>query len=169
MGGIKDNWKLMPCGLTELQGGFETQRHSYRALDPEKKMPPINIVFRREDYTTDSEFRESMECKAIELNQAGYNIYQNSQVINDDFEGNVVRDKDIFCYDNLFIDLDRAGSCKEPATEIELLQIEIVKNNIIDFLDKQGWPKPIKVMSGNGYHLYYKLDGWVMTPNKDNQ
>ncbi len=65
MSGIKDNWELMPCGLTELQGGFETQRHSYRALDPEKKMPAINIVFRREDYTTDSEFRESMEYKVI--------------------------------------------------------------------------------------------------------
>ena len=170
---LDDNWKLMPCGLTEFAAGFETQRHHLRAIRPKgipelRKLPVRNYVFRREDYMTDGEFRGAIERKVIELNMGGYNVYQNAQEINDDFAGNVVSDKDIFSYDNLFIDLDRAGHHKEPATDEEIARIEVVADNIIRFLTKLGWPKPIKVLSGNGYHMYYKLDGWVSgTENKE--
>lgn len=163
---LNDNWILKPCGLTETGYGFQTQRHHVRAIPPKgipkpSKLAVRNYVFRREDYMTDGEFRDAIEHKVIEHNMEGYNVYQNAQEINDDFPGHIVRDKNIFCYDNLFIDLDRKGTQNEPATDEELALIEAVADKIIALLDKLKWPEPVVVMSGSGYHLYYKLDGWV--------
>jgi len=34
----------------------------------------------------------------------------------------------------------------------------LLSEQIADYLESEGWNNPIRMMSGNGYHLYYILD-----------
>jgi hypothetical protein len=59
------------------------------------------------------------------------------------------------------IDLDRtkSGGTKESnATEADKDAIREVAGRIRDDLASRGWPSPVIVDSGNGYHLLYRID-----------
>ena len=68
------------------------------------------------------------------------------------------RDKDILYRCLLLIDIDRAGVTKDPATDEDIEAAKSLAKEIAKYLADKGWPKPTQVMSGNGWHLYYKLD-----------
>ena len=57
------------------------------------------------------------------------------------------------------VDLDRksVGSKKYPATDDELRRADDLINRSSDYAMEIGWGRPHKVMSGNGYHLYFAL------------
>jgi hypothetical protein len=44
-----------------------------------------------------------------------------------------------------------------PATDDEVEAARQVANAIQAFMEERGWSDPIRVMSGNGHHLYYML------------
>jgi hypothetical protein len=56
------------------------------------------------------------------------------------------------------IDLDRAGSCKDPATDDEIKEAAKVADGIAEWFQRFGDAETFRVMSGNGIHLYYALD-----------
>lgn len=126
-----------------------------RAIAPNK--PTITKIFRATQFDTIEMLKQAFEDEAIKLNQVGYNIYVVMNPIKVSFRSQSAKDEDIEYRDLLLIDIDRATASKEPATQAELDDAQSLSENISTYLAGEGWGEPIKVMSGNGYHLYYKL------------
>ena len=68
------------------------------------------------------------------------------------------KDEDIKCRETLLIDIDRVGKTDEPATDAEVEHAKSLAMQIQAHLTDRGWPDPLRMMSGNGYHLYYILE-----------
>lgn len=126
-----------------------------RALRHKKKFIRI---FKSYEYDCINSMKLAFENQAIELNKVGYNIYIVMNPIKESFAGYSASDEDIACRSLLLIDIDRALTSTIPADQIELEAAEITAEETMDYLNKQGWEKPVKMMSGNGYHLYYRLN-----------
>ena len=115
--------------------------------------------FRVKDYADIEACKNVFEAKALELNQQGYNVYTVMNPIWPGFAGpGAATDADIRYRDLLLIDIDRVGDTSCPANQAELDAAKVLALEIRDYLVERGWPDPILVMSGNGYHLYYILD-----------
>lgn len=119
--------------------------------------PIITKIYRADQFNSIDTLKQAFEDEAIRLNQLGYNIYVVMNCIKESFDGHSAKDEDIEYRDLLLIDIDRAAASKEPATQAELDAAHSLCENISTYLAGEGWGEPIKVMSGNGYHLYYKL------------
>lgn len=136
-----------------------------KAVDPEsivelraiKGREIITKLFNGRNYESVDELKLAFEQEALKLNAKDFNIYVVMNPINDSFTGQSASDKDIAYRDLLLIDIDRHDT-KNPANEVELEAAKFIAGKIIDYLSNGGWDDPIKVMSGNGYHLYYILD-----------
>lgn len=118
---------------------------------------PVVEHFRGQDYESVLGLVEAFESTAIKLNEAGYNIYIVMNPIRSSFFGAAISDEDIQYRDLLLIDIDRAGKPKEPATDQEVDAAKQLADKVEKFMEGSGFTKPFKVMSGNGYHLYYLL------------
>lgn len=119
--------------------------------------PIITKIYRADKFNSIAMLKQAFEEEAIRLNQAGYNIYIVMNPIKESFNGSSSKDQDIDYRELLLIDIDRVTASKEPATQAELDAAHSLSEDISTYLAGEGWGKPIKVMSGNGYHLYYKL------------
>lgn len=119
--------------------------------------PPITKIFRASQFNDIETLKKAFEDEAIKLNQGGYNIYVVMNPIKASFCGYSAKDEDIEYRDLLLIDIDRATTSKEPANQEELDAAYSLSKDISTYLAGEGWGEPIKVLSGNGYHLYYKL------------
>ncbi len=126
-----------------------------RAIKPNN--PIVTKGFRANQYSNVEALKQAFENEALKLNQQGYNIYVVMNSIKESFNGYSAKDEDIKTRDLLLIDIDRATSTKEPANQTELDAADSLSNEITTYLSGMGWGEPIRVMSGNGYHLYYKL------------
>lgn len=76
------------------------------------------------------------------------------------------RNREIICRRWFLIDLDpiKPPEFKDhPATDEEHRLVAEVAQEITDDLLDRGWPLPVLVDSGNGYHLLYRID----LPNND--
>ena len=56
------------------------------------------------------------------------------------------------------IDLDPVRDAETSATDEQLAEARALATTIVETLHAEGWPKPTEVRSGNGMHLYYRLD-----------
>jgi hypothetical protein len=117
----------------------------------------ISRLFKGCDYLSRDELKLAFEKEALRLNVAGYNTYYVMNPIRPDFESGSVKDKDIDCRDLLLIDIDKVGHKGQSSTDSELEAARLLSEEISLFLKELGWEKPIRMMSGNGYHLYYIL------------
>ena len=122
------------------------------------KKSPVVKHFYCTDFQSLDELRAAFEQAALKLNNDGFNIYTVMNPIKTDLQGRSARDKDIACRTLLLIDIDRAGATKNPATDDDIAAARRLAQEIAKYLADKGWPKPTQVMSGNGCHLYYKLD-----------
>jgi len=70
------------------------------------------------------------------------------------------KDGDILRRRWFFIDIDRNKTLQpeDPATDQEHADVLELAQEIVAYLDEAGFPAPIQVDSGNGYHLYYRID-----------
>ena len=118
----------------------------------------ISKLFRGVNYNSKAELKQAFEDEALRLNVAGYNIYYVMNPIHDDFKYGSVKDKDILYRDLLLIDIDKVGHKGESSTDAELEAARLLSEQITDYLQSEGWDEPIRMMSGNGYHLYYVLN-----------
>ena len=87
----------------------------------------------------------------------GYNIYIVMNPIRESFKGKSAADADISHRELLLIDVDRAEKMVVPATDAEVEAARLVADAIKAFMEEHGCSDPIRVMSGNGHHLYYLL------------
>jgi hypothetical protein len=145
---IKKIWRIKALGPTSVL--------ELRAIHPTRK--PISILFKGESFASAEGLKLAFEKEALRLNVAGYNIYYVMNPIRQDFESGSVKDKDIECRDLLLIDIDKVENKGESSTNTELEAAHLLSEQIADYLESAGWDKPIRMMSGNGYHLYYILD-----------
>lgn len=122
-----------------------------------QKAEIITKVFMGKNFKSVDELRLAFEQEALRLNAQGYNIYVVMNPINDSFVGGSAGDEDIDYRDLLLIDIDRHDT-KNPANDIELEAANLLADEVAEYLREGGWKEPIKVMSGNGYHLYYILN-----------
>lgn len=67
-------------------------------------------------------------------------------------------DPDTVGYDWLFIDIDPDRVSKVSSTDAQLETAKGVAKKVYDFMAKIGFEKPVVAMSGNGYHLLYKIN-----------
>ena len=122
------------------------------------KSKVISRVFNPVDFESVDSMKLAFEALALDLNGKGYNIYVTINPVNSELQGRSARDKDILYRNLLLIDIDRAGSTKNPATDDDIKSAKSLAKEIAKYLADKGWPKPTQVMSGNGWHLYYRLD-----------
>jgi hypothetical protein len=140
---------------------------SLRAIPPKGAKPILRVInktFNANDYPNIEDRKRAFEAEALRLNDLGYNVYIVMNSIRPSFCGDAVCDSDIENRVLLLIDFDRAGKAKVPASDTEVADARRVADLVAEYLSAQGWDEPIRVMSGNGHHLYYHLDH---LPNDD--
>ena len=131
-----------------------------RAIWPsgiESSRPPLTRHFRVSEFSGVDACKLGFEKEALHLNKRGYNIYVVMNPIKPDFIGSATTDDDIFRREILLIDIDRVEKKKEPATNAEVDNAKKLAEKVEKYLAGHKWPEPIRVMSGNGHHLYYVL------------
>jgi len=124
---------------------------------PGQPKPPQTRHFYVGRYPSVDACQRAVEVAALQLNQAGYNTYVVMNPLKPDFDARNARKEDVLHRRLLLVDLDRAGFKDDPATAQELDAALAVAESIMAFTANLGLPKPSIVMSGNGYHLYYRL------------
>jgi hypothetical protein len=150
---IQDHWKVHPLlGMNPI---------SIRALRPAGStlnLYPVNKLYRPVDFESNDALMQQFERDALELSQSGYNVYTVMNLISKDLPANrAVVDADIVARRLLLIDIDRVGDTKNPATDEEVAAAFDLANDVATYLHNQGFPEPMRVHSGNGVHLYYRL------------
>lgn len=134
-----------------------------RALWPKgvpNKLPPIVRHYKVSNYSSLDACKAAFEQDALSLNAKGYNIYTLLNPLNPDFSGKGgAQNADILYRDLLLVDIDRTGETSEPATDQEVDAAKALAIQIRLFMEARGWSAPFVVMTGNGYHLYYVLEG----------
>jgi hypothetical protein len=143
---IKELWKIKATG-----------KDSVLELRAIKGDEIISKLFKGPSYQFNQELKLAFEKEALRLNAAGYNIYFVMNPIRDDFLTGSAKDKDIAYRDLLLIDIDKFGHKGESSTDAELEAARLLSVQITEYLKSEGWDEPIRMMSGNGYHLYYIL------------
>lgn len=149
---IKNLWRIIgtnDSSVLELRAIWPT------AIKPTR--PALTTHFRASKLGGVDKCKSAFEAEALRLNALGYNIYIVMNPIKSTFVGSAVKDEDIAFRDLLLIDIDRAQKGKQPATDEEVEAAKQLANTVMAYLATNEWPEPIRVMSGNGHHLYYVL------------
>lgn len=148
---IKKLWQIKATGSSSI---IELRAIKKQA---DKKSEIVTKLFKGKDFNSVDDLHMAFEQEALRLNALSYNIYVVMNPINESFVGGSAGDADIAYRDLMLIDIDRHDT-KNPANDIELEAAEALADKVASYLKDVGWKDPIKVMSGNGYHLYYILD-----------
>lgn len=157
---LKKTWRLIAVGEYSI---LELRPIWPKGVPDHKKAPSVH--FSAKDYESIATCKAAFEAKALELNQQGFNVYTVMNPIREDFIGpGAAKDNDIRYRDLLLIDIDRVGDTSCPSNQTELDAAKVLVLEIREYLADRDWPDPILVMSGNGYHLYYILEGMPNDP-----
>lgn len=160
---IKKMWQIIVPTKSSV---FELRALWPAGVDSPKQ--PKTIHFHAAGYQSLDACMRAFEDKAIQLNEIGFNVYIVMNPIVSDFKGAAAKDSDISCRNIILIDIDRVEKKAEPATDEEVAAAGVLAEEVITYLDELDWPQPIRVMSGNGHHLYYKLPDTPNTPDVKN-
>ena len=139
----------------------------WRLIDP--KAPVIelraigrgrtqSLLFQLSEFESTEARQREFERVAQDLNTGGMNIYVVMNTIREDFCSGSVKDSDIKHRDWLLIDIDRAEPAKCPATDEEVAAADDLADQVEEFMKRKGWNTPLRIMSGNGCHLYFRLN-----------
>lgn len=151
---IQKLWQIIPVdesSVLELRAlwpkGIPDRRHA------------LSKLFRAEYHAGTADLKAAFERQALALNAQGYNIYMVMNPIRADFVGSgSAKDTDIQHRQLLLIDIDRIGDTSLPANQAELDAAKALALEVRAHLQNRNWPPPILMLSGNGYHLYYRLN-----------
>jgi hypothetical protein len=158
---IKKMWDIFAVGPDSIL--------ELRALGPKGvsgNLPAKILHFSCSDYPSVEDRKNAFETAALLINSKVYNVYTVMNPLRPEFAGSgAAKDTDIRYRDLLLIDIDRSGNTSCPANQEDLDSAKTLAEQIRSYLNDRGWPEPIVVMSGNGYHLYYILRG---VPNDKN-
>jgi hypothetical protein len=156
---IKKLWQIIATGSSSI---LELRAIWPNGITPSKR--PLIKLFRAKDHSSVGNCKAAFEEEALRLNSLGYNIYIVMNPISESFQGKSAADADISHRELLLIDIDRAEKMVAPATDEEVDAARKVADSIKAFMQERGWSDPIRVMSGNGHHLYYMV---ADMPNND--
>ena len=133
---------------------------SLRAIPSALLHAPVqDRTFTPRDYPNVAERKRAFENAAIALNMLGYNCYIVMNRIREVFGGpKAVADRDILVRTLLLIDVDRAWKADCPASVAELDDCMLVAQAVRAFLAGHGFSAGCGAFSGNGFHLYHRLD-----------
>lgn len=131
---------------------------------PGTALRTVNKTFSTTVYPNVADRQATFEAEALRLNALGYNAYIVMNPIKAEFLMGPVSDDDIDCRRVLLVDIDRAGATSDPATDADVQAASDLADEVAAYLSGEGWVDPVRVMSGNGVHLYYPLDS---LPNDD--
>lgn len=117
----------------------------------------------------DGAHRDALINVTASLNQDGANVYVVMNSINSQLLGryanrvqqwakSTTTDNDVIKRKWLLVDLDPVRPKDTASTDAQLKAAAIVSVDVVKFLDKAGWPRPVTAMSGNGCHLLYRID-----------
>ncbi len=99
--------------------------------------------------------------KAVEeLARSGKGVYFNLNPLPDSLDHSATS-KDVLRRQWLLVDVDRLDPVARKelnATEADRVTLRSVADAVAEYLTGMGWPAPILVDSGNGWHLYYRID-----------
>jgi len=157
---IKKLWQIIGTSSSSV---LELRAIWPSSIQPIK--PPLTVHFRASDFADIEACKSAFEAEALRLNALGYNVYIVMNPIKSTFVGSAVKDEDISYRDLLLIDIDRAQKAKQPATDEEVEAANQLAEMLIHYLAGNDWPEPIRVMSGNGHHLYYVLPAMANDEN----
>ena len=149
---IKNLWRIIATGPDSI---LELRAIWPDAITPTQ--PPKTKCFHAVEYESLDACKKAFEVEALTLNDRGYNVYIVMNPISKSFKGRSVSDADISHRDLILIDIDRAQKAKEPATDDDVEAANQLAEEIMGYLEHLEWPDPIRVMSGNGHHLYYVM------------
>ena len=68
------------------------------------------------------------------------------------------KDKHIIARKRFLVDCDRRANKSSNANEEEKEAARLVMESVLADLTQRGWPRPIVIDSGNGWHLLYAID-----------
>ena len=146
---------------------FDEHAGAYELRGIKNGLPTKTKLISWQHYPIDFDLQQmciDFEQAAILWDAEGYNVYAVLNDIDEHFSGSSVKNGDISGRNYLFIDIDRAEKADCPASEEEVQHAIDLSNKIRRFMAAQGWVKPLAVMSGNGVHLYFYLNGMPNTP-----
>lgn len=150
---IKKMWSIFdldPDSFLELRAIWPKRTGDMRA--------PITKHFRVSQDSIE-ETKAIFEKEALSLNADGYNVYIVMNPISSGFDRNkAASDSDIKYRRLLLIDIDRKNGKENPANDAEIEEAQKMAHRIVEALQGKGWINPFLTMSGNGCHIYYKLD-----------
>lgn len=155
-----DDQKIEIKKMWQIIGTNDSSVLELRAIWPaaiEPTRPAFTTHFRASNHGGIDACKSAFEAEALRLNAIGYNIYVVMNPIKPTFTGNAAEDNDIAHRDLLLIDIDRAQTAKQPATDEEVESAKQLADTVMAYLETMEWPDPIRVMSGNGHHLYYVM------------
>lgn len=151
---IQKLWLIIPVD----EGSVLELRAIWPKGVPDRGRPQTKL-FRAEDYASSADLKAAFEQKALALNAQGYNIYVVMNPIRADLVGaGSAKDADIQHRHLLLVDIDRIGDTSSPANQAELDAAKALALEVRALLQNRNWPPPILMLSGNGYHLYYRLN-----------
>ena len=152
---IKKMWRIF---YADNKSVFELRALWPKGVSGPKK--PVIKHYWASKYPSLDACKAAFEQDALSLNAKGYNIYTLLNPLSPDFTGNRgAKNGDILFRHLLLVDIDRTGDTSEPATDTEVDAAKSLAIQIRLYMDARGWAAPFVVMSGNGYHLYYVLEG----------
>jgi hypothetical protein len=141
--------------------------HVWRLIDPNAPVIELraigrgrtqSLLFQLSEFESTEARQREFERVAQDLNTGGMNIYVVMNTIREDFCSGSVKDSDIKHRDWFLIDIDRAEPAKYPATDEEIRAAEELADQVVEFMTPKGWSTPLRIMSGNGCHLYFRLN-----------
>lgn len=101
----------------------------------------------------------------ITLNTLNDALY--SRIQHDRFVANTstTSDPEVSAYQWLFLDFDPVRPANISSSDEELMAAGQLKDKVKGFLTEYGFPDPVEALSGNGYHLLYRVDLQVNDEN----
>lgn len=110
-------------------------------------------------------FRSDVEVYVAEMNRQGFNLYATLNPLRSGLgHTHTASDRDVVCRRRLLIDIDRDAGKEHPASDAEIEASGVLASDIKVYLDALGWAPPIRLLSGNGHHLIYRLADLPNTP-----
>lgn len=88
-------------------------------------------------------------------------------VKNDMGHGGALKDEDIAHRVRVVIDIDSAHEKGVLATQQQIIDCGFVVDDIRAWLESQGFPQPVLIFSGNGFHLIYRILPLAHNPQTD--
>ena len=135
-----------------------------RGIRLNRSEAPYIEFFHPDKYQSEQSLKANFYHRALQINRVGYTCYTPQNPIRADYKpepGRGTKAPGILKFEKLMVDIDRTAKLgkKHPASEDELRRALELSNNVSSYMNSfHDWGHPHRVMTGNGYHLYYELD-----------